>query len=183
MLGMLVELGIVGMLMLPPISPPYEGVDEGIDAVDAGAWTAVMLVELLVLLVLFVPVKLPAPVICGIFTGRSAGICTGTFLETVCSDISCIPPFLRDKAREGDPVSPKFPEKSMETASSVLSIRSRLLKEDVVPLVGSRLVMSSCNVPGLRLPRVLMLNAPRDGSREILIFPEGSITSPFRMIL
>ena len=73
--SMPVELGIVGALMpLPLISPPYEGVDEGIDTVDAGAWTAVMLMELLVLLVLFMPVKLPAPVICGIFTGRSAGI-------------------------------------------------------------------------------------------------------------
>lgn len=181
--GMPVELGIVGVLMpLPLISPPYDGV-EGIDAGDAGAWTGVMLLVLLVLLVLFVRVKLAAPSICGIFIEMSAGICTGTFLETVCIDISCIPPFLRDTASEGDPVSPKSPERSMETASSVLSIRSRLLKVDVVPLVGSREVMSICSVPGLRLPSVLMLNAPRDGSREIFILPDGSITRPLRVIL
>lgn len=137
MLGMPVELGMLGVLMLLPlISLPDDGIDDGIDAVDGGAWTAVMLLELLVRLAL---VKLLASATCGIFTEMSAGISTGIFLETVCSDISCIPPFLRDTAKEGDPVSPKFPERSMETASSVLSIRSRLLKVDVVPLVGSRL--------------------------------------------
>ena len=115
--------------------------------------------------------------------GKSVGISAGTFLEMVCIDISCLPPFLRETAIEGDPASPKDPLRSMETASSGRIIRSRLLKVDDDPLAGSREVMRSCSVPGLRFPNVLMLKAPRAGFMEMLILPDGSIFRPLRVIL
>lgn len=74
--GMPVELGMLGVLMpLPLISLLEEELDFSC-------------LEL---------VKLVALVTFGISLGRSAG----TFIETDCSDISCLPPFLREMAREG----------------------------------------------------------------------------------
>ena len=153
--GMLAELG---MLMPLPLRSPLEG------RLDPDS------LEL---------VKLAAS---GIL-GNSAGISAGTFLEMVCIDISCLPPFLRETEREGESDPANDPLRSMETASSGRNIRSRLLNVDDAPLAGSRVVMRSSSVPGLRLPRVLMLKAPRTGFMDMLILPVGSIFRPLRVIL
>lgn len=112
------------------------------------------------------------------------GIFLGISLEMDSSDISCLPLFLREIAREGaDVVVPDESAKSMETASFGRKIRSRLLNEDEAPLPGSREVNRSCSVPGLRFPSVLMLNPPIAGFMEILILPAGSMFRPLRVIL
>ena len=157
--GMLAELGM--LMPLPLISLPDDGIDPGCEEL----------------------VKLLASATWGISLGRSVGISAGTFFEMVCIDISCLPPFLRETAREGESDPPKDPVRSMETASSGRNIRSRLLKVDDAPLAGSRVVMRSSSVPGLRFPNVLMLKAPRAGFMEMLILPDGSIFRPLRVIL
>jgi hypothetical protein len=157
--GMLAELGM--LTSLPPISLREEGFDSGS----------------------LVRVKLLALRTFGISLGISLGRSAGTFFETVCSDISCLPPFLRETAREGESAPPKVPATSMETESSGRKIRSRLLNVDEAPLAGSRVVIRSCSVPGLRFPSVLMRKSFSAGFMEILILPAGSRFRPVRVIL
>jgi hypothetical protein len=152
---MLAELG---MLMSLPLIPLRE------DGIDSG---------------ILVRVKLVASRTLGISLGRSLG----RSLEIDCSDISCLPPFLRETTREGKDVLPEESAKSIEIPSSGRKIRSRLLNVDEAPLVGSREVNKSFSVPGLRFPRVPMRKAPTDGFMEILILPAESIFRPVRLIL
>ena len=111
------------------------------------------------------------------------GMLAGTSLETEIMDISCLPPFFLAMETDGIPDPAVVPARSMDTLSSVRSIRSRLLYVDEVALSGSSDVRSSCRVPGLRFPRELISSVPSTGLVERLIMPAGSSCRPERTAL